>query len=149
MRGAVALACAVAAAQMIAHASAAVVPDRLEFSGLTSPCDEAAAEQELAIENMELVNDGLTDQIEALWLRINSELVTYGDTTNLCSSRCVLWCNAIRFHRQPSFPPSALALFGCVALPSARPPKLLGMLVRRCRLPFIHFHSSGSLCSHC
>ena len=85
MRGAGALACAVVAAQ-VAHVTAAVVPDRFEFSGLESPCDEAAGVQELAIEDMELVNDDLTTQIEDLWLRINSELVTYGDTSNNCLS---------------------------------------------------------------
>lgn len=91
MRGVTTLCCAMALAEM------AQAQERLEFSGLVSPCDEAATDQEDLLTSMDAINEDLEDQIDALWTRVNNELLTYGDTTNVCLSTYV------RVLRRPSF----------------------------------------------
>lgn len=81
MRGFLVFCCAAACADL-----ALAEEDRLEFSGLTSPCDEQAGDQEDTLATMHETNDDLTDQLVALQQRVESELLTYGDTTNICSA---------------------------------------------------------------
>lgn len=66
--------------------SAQEAGDRIEFSGLTSPCDESSLEQATTISGMSDINDDIASQIADLEARVNDELVTYGDTSNECSS---------------------------------------------------------------
>jgi len=58
----------------------------VEFSGLVSPCDEAAEDQADECSTMDDTNEDLEAQIASLQARVDSELVTYGDTTNECLS---------------------------------------------------------------
>lgn len=80
MRGVAVLCCAAALAEV------AQAQERLEFSGLESPCDEAAGTQADDMAAMEATNDDITDQIADLQTRVDNELITYGDTTNTCLS---------------------------------------------------------------
>ena len=63
--------------------------DRLEFSGLQSPCDEAAEDQAETIAALGDTNDDIADQLVALQARVEDELLTYGDSTNVCGARYV------------------------------------------------------------
>lgn len=83
MRTASAICCA-AAVLGVAHVAAQT--ERLEFSGLESPCDEMAGDHETSLAGTDDRNDNITAQIEDLWDRVDNELITYGDTTNVCSS---------------------------------------------------------------
>ena len=86
MRGLVLTLCGAVCAGL---ASAQDAEDRLEFSGLTSPCDEAAEAQAVECARLDDVNEDLEVQIASLQARVDAELVTYGDTTNSCLSTCV------------------------------------------------------------
>lgn len=83
MRTFATLCCAAACAGVAFGQSA---EDRLEFSGLESPCDEAAGDQEDTLAAIDVTNDDIADQLDALQQRVENELLTYGDTTNICAS---------------------------------------------------------------
>lgn len=84
MRGFAVLCCA--GVLSLAQATTTVKYERQEFSGLTSPCDEVSVDQADTVDTSDVTNDDLTDQIAELLARVNNELVTYGDTSNECSS---------------------------------------------------------------